>query len=84
MLTFVEFMITMPKNNYILIGVSQKIGDGDNAEYEEVLTADVDYDFGAGDVNDKSARNLWDCIVLFFEELIQKIEIFFLGVFYKE
>ena len=79
-LTFVEFMIAMPKNDYILIGISQMIGDGDNAKYDEVLTADVHYDFDASGVNDKSSLSLWDRIVLFFKDLIQKIEVFFLGL----
>ena len=78
-LTFVEFMTTMAKFDFIMLGISQKIGDGDNVEYEEVTSIDLDYDFSDSSVNDKSALSLWDRIVLFFKDLIQKIEIFFLG-----
>ena len=78
-LTFVEFMTTMAKFDFIMLGISQKIGDGDNVEYEEVTSIDLDYDFSDSSVNDKSALSLWDRIVLFFKDLIQKIEIFFWG-----
>ena len=77
-LTFIEYLIVMAKNDYILLGISQKIGDGDNAEYSEVLAPDIDYDLTSDANNDKSALSIWDRIVLFFKDLIQKIEYFFL------
>ena len=57
-LTFVEFMTTMAKFDFIMLGISQKIGDGDNVEYEEVTSIDLDYDFSDSSVNDKSALSL--------------------------
>lgn len=77
-LTFAEFMIISDRSNCIYLGISQKIGDGDDVEYKEVTTIEIDYDFGNSSVNDKRALSLWDRIVIFFKDLIQKIEIFFL------
>ena len=77
-LTFIQYITIMAKNDYILLGISQRIGEGEDARYIEVTTEDIDYDFGSSANNDKSALNLWDRIVLFIKELIRKIEIFFL------
>ena len=77
-LTFVEYMTVLQKNNCILLGISQKFGDGDDAEYVEVTSVDVNYDLSSGANNDKSSLSIWDRIVLFFKDLIQKIEVFFL------
>ena len=77
-LTFVQYIVIMADNNCILLGISQKIGDGEDARYIEVTSEDIDYDFDSSANNDKSALSLWDRIVLFFKDLIRKIEVFFM------
>ena len=79
-LTFDEFMIVVAKSDYIILGIVQIIGEGDDAEYVEVTSIDIDYKLSSGDNNDTSTLSLWDRIVIFFKDLIQKIEIFFLNL----
>ncbi|MBQ6165703.1 MAG: hypothetical protein IJK23_14630 [Clostridia bacterium] len=58
-LTFAEFIICFPGEEYYCYGISQKFGEGEDAEYEEVFSVFIDPDPDSG-----NSMDIFDTVLL--------------------